>query len=38
MQTAGSDAVLIVDDGRVRGIVTATDLVRSLAGPPDGTP
>ncbi len=38
MQAAGSDAVLIVDDGQVRGIVTATDLVRSLAGAPDGTP
>lgn len=38
MQAAGSDAVLIVDDGQVRGIVTATDLVRSLAGAPDSTP
>lgn len=38
MQVAGSDAVLVVDDERVRGIVTATDLVRSLAGPPDGAP
>lgn len=26
-----SDAVLIIDDGRVLGIVTATDLIRSLA-------
>ena len=36
MRSAGSDAVLVVDDGRVRGIVTATDLVRSLARPPHG--
>ena len=38
MQAAGSDAVLVVDDGQVRGIVTATDLVRSLADVPDRTP
>jgi CBS domain-containing protein len=38
MRAAGSDAVLVVDDGRVRGIVTATDLVRSLTGAPDGGP
>ena len=38
MRAAGSDAVLVVDDGRVRGIVTATDLVRSLAGAPGGAP
>lgn len=38
MRSAGSDAVLVVDDGQVRGIVTATDLVRSLTGAQDGTP
>ena len=31
MSTDVSDAVLVVDDGRVIGIVTATDLVRLLA-------
>ncbi|MHA6794286.1 CBS domain-containing protein [Pseudonocardia bannensis] len=32
MEATGSDAVLVADDGRLVGIVTATDLIRSLAG------
>ena len=31
MSTAGVDAALIVEDGRLLGIVTATDVVRSVA-------
>jgi CBS domain-containing protein len=31
MSSDVADAVLVVDDGRVLGIVTATDLVRLLA-------
>lgn len=33
MQRAGVDAVLVVEQDRIVGIVTATDLIRSLAGP-----
>jgi CBS domain-containing protein len=33
MQRAGVDAVLVTERGRLVGIVTATDLIRSLAGP-----
>jgi CBS domain-containing protein len=32
MQASGIDAVLVVENARLVGIVTATDLVRSLAG------
>jgi CBS domain-containing protein len=35
MQRAGIDAVLVCDDGSVVGILTATDLVRSLAAEAD---
>jgi CBS domain-containing protein len=43
MQDEHGDAVLVSDRGRLVGIVTATDLVRSLAaaagpGPGDGDP
>jgi CBS domain-containing protein len=31
MQADASEAVLIIDHGRLQGIVTATDLIRSLA-------
>jgi CBS domain-containing protein len=33
MQRAGVDAVLVTERDRLVGIVTATDLIRSLAGP-----
>jgi CBS domain-containing protein len=33
MQRAGTDAVLVTERDRVVGIVTAIDLIRSLAGP-----
>lgn len=32
MRDTGIDAVLVVEDGQLIGIVTATDLIRSLAG------
>ncbi|MFC4950749.1 CBS domain-containing protein [Pseudonocardia sp. GCM10023141] len=31
MEDAGTDAVLVVEDGALLGIITATDLIRSLA-------
>jgi CBS domain-containing protein len=34
MRAEGTDVVLVADGGRLRGIVTATDLVRSLAPAP----
>jgi CBS domain-containing protein len=37
MQDGGLDAVLVTEEGRLVGIVTATDLVRSLAGPLNGS-
>jgi CBS domain-containing protein len=37
MREEGLDAVLVTERGRLVGIATATDLIRSLAGPPDGT-
>lgn len=33
MQVAGTDAVLVTEGDRLVGIVTAVDLIRSLAGP-----
>jgi CBS domain-containing protein len=36
MREEGLDAVLVTERGRLVGIVTATDLIRSLAEPPDG--
>jgi CBS domain-containing protein len=36
MRDGGLDAVLVTEQDRLVGVVTATDLVRSLAGPPDG--
>lgn len=35
MVAAGTDAVLVMEHERLVGILTATDLVVSLAGPPD---
>lgn len=32
MVASGSDAVLVTDQGRIVGIVTGTDVIRSLAG------
>ena len=37
MRAEGLDAVLVTERGRLVGIATATDLIRSLAAPPDGT-
>lgn len=34
MLTSGSDAVVVVENGRVLGIVTTSDLIRSLAAAP----
>ena len=34
MLASGSDAVVVVENGRVLGIVTTSDLIRSLAGVP----
>jgi CBS domain-containing protein len=36
MTATGTDAVLVADDARLVGIVTATDLLRSLASPARG--
>lgn len=36
MREEGLDAVLVTERGRLVGIVTATDLIRSLAGPSGG--
>lgn len=38
MAAAGADAVIVVDGDRVLGLVTATDLVRSLAADPGPVP
>lgn len=38
MTAAGMDAVLVADGERLIGIVTATDLLRSLAAPPSSEP
>ncbi len=38
MRADASDAVLVTDRGRLLGIVTATDLIRSLAAAPGAQP